>query len=344
MNELELAGQKLRWSIIFFLFLLCAAVTLWSFQIFSQQYSPVDPDDTRFFDVVIPEKSSARQVAAILKKHDLINSEAAFLAYCRKKGIDDQLKAGHYRFSRSQSLGEIAENIAEGRVVKLSFTVPEGYTVEQIGQLMIDKGICTEKEWEEAISAGYDFDFLDQVPSGQENRLEGFLFPDTYVISEDASARQVINLMLANFAEVWNKNFAQQAKKQGYDVYEVIIKASMIEREAMVEEERKTIAGVIENRLEKGMPLQIDATVLYSLHEHKNTVTYEDLEVDSPYNTYKYAGLPPGPIACPGKASIEAALNPENHHYYYYVSKGDGSHYFSRTYAEHLQAMRKYSN
>ncbi len=344
MNELKLMCQKLKWGIILLALLLFVGVSIGGFRMLNQQYSPVDPDDPRFFDVVIPEKSNARQVASILKQYELIRSEAAFLAYCRKKGLDSQLKAGHYRFSRSQPLEEIADSIAEGRAVKLSFTVPEGYTVEQIGQLLINKGICTKEEWDKAVKEEYGFDFLAEVPCGQENRLEGFLFPDTYVVSEDADVKQVINLMLANFAEVWNENFAQQAEEQNRGVYEIIIQASMIEKEAMVEEERKTIAGVIKNRLEKGMLLRIDATVLYSLHEHKDMVTYEDLEVDSPYNTYKYAGLPPGPIACPGKASIEAALNPENHHYYYYVSKGDGSHHFSRTYAEHLQAIRKYMN
>ena len=116
----------------------------------------------------------------------------------------------------------------------------------------------------------------------------------------------------------------------------------MIEREARLDSERKIIAGVIYNRLSKNMPLQIDATVVYALGRHKEMVTYKDLEIDSPYNTYKYAGIPPGPISCPGKASLEAALNPAQHSYYYYVAKGDGSHYFSKTYAEHLQAKQKY--
>ena len=149
-------------------------------------------------------------------------------------------------------------------------------------------------------------------------------------------------MMLDNFATVWNKEYAEQVSVKKLSPHNVIVIASLIEREARIPEERMRISGVIYNRLQKGMPLQIDATVLYSLGEHRETVTYKDLEINSPYNTYKNVGLPPGSIASPGRAAIDAAINPEQHSYYYYVAKGDGSHYFSSTYAEHLNAKKKY--
>lgn len=315
------------------------------FQVINMQYKPVDIKDTSYHDVIIPEKSTAGQVAEILMEKGLIRNKTVFLSYCRQQGLDSSLKAGHYKFSRSQSLPEIARAIASGAVVTLSFTIPEGYTVEKIGELLVEKGICSPEAWQKALLADYNYDFLPEAAPVGKSRLEGFLFPDTYIISEDISAEGIINAMLANFAAVWEREFAALANEKNISVNEAIILASLIEREAMVAEERPIISGVIQNRLEKGMLLQIDATVLYILGDNdKKEVYYEDLKIDSPYNTYLYPGLPPAPIACPGKAAIEAALNPEPHDYLYYVARGDGSHEFNRTYEAHLQAKAKYIN
>lgn len=319
------------------------SVALFAWRFITAQYAPVDPNDKSYVDIIIPPQSSANQIAGLLKKSDLIHSETAFLSYCKKEGYDSRLKAGHYRLSRSYSLAVIAGYIAEGRVVNISFTIPEGYTVAQIKDLLVRKKICSAEAWDRAIKKKYDYDFLKEVPAGNKNPLEGFLYPDTYSMSEDCSIEQVIDLMLKNFKEVWDKRFAAQAKSQKLGVYETVILASLVEKEARIDSERPVIAGVIKNRLKDDMLLQIDATILYALQEHKQYISYQDLEVESPYNTYKYAGLPPGPIACPGQAAIAAALKPARHNYYYYVYKGDGSHYFSKTFAEHLQAQRKYN-
>ena len=149
--------------------------------------------------------------------------------------------------------------------------------------------------------------------------------------------------MLKRFETVWDEQFAALAKSQNRDVLEVITTASLIEEEAQVATERARVAGVIENRLSRNMLLQIDATVLYALGINKPQVTYADLKVESPYNTYLHLGLPPGPIACPGKAAIQAALHPEQHHYLYYVARGDGSHEFTATFQEHLAAQKRYA-
>lgn len=314
------------------------------YQIMTMQYQPMDTKDTSFQDIIIPENSTASQVAEVLAENDLIRNEAAFLTYCRQQDLDSSLKAGHYIFSRSQSLPEIARAIAAGAVVTVSFTVPEGYTVNKIGELLAKKGICSMEAWQKALQADYNYDFLPDAASYSiESRLEGFLFPDTYIISEDTGPEKIIKAMLANFAAIWEQEFAALAEQKKLSVNETVVLASMIEREAMVADERPIISGVIHNRLGRGMLLQIDATVLYVLGDNdKRILYYEDLKIDSPYNTYLYPGLPPAPIACPGKAALKAALNPEQNDYLYYVARGDGSHEFNRSYEAHLQAKSKY--
>jgi UPF0755 protein len=322
------------------LFVLCLAISGW--QIIAHQYLPVAPNETSLVEIRLPENSSARQVAVLLKQNGLIRNETVFLGYLYQKGIEKQLKAGLYVFSKSQSLPELAGQISQGKVKNSSFTVPEGYTVRQIGELLINKQICTGQQWAEALQVKYDYSFLLPGVPMDEKRLEGFLFPDTYTVDDQTSAQDIINIMLQRFDAVWNNEYASIADSQQLKVRDTIIIASLVEREAQVPEERRRIAGVIYNRLKKGMPLQIDATILYSLGEHRDKVTYQDLQINSPYNTYKNVGLPPGPISSPGRAAIEAALNPESNNYYYYVAKGDGTHYFSSTYAEHLEATKKY--
>jgi len=332
----------IRPKIVLLALLLVISLTISGWQIVTRQYLPVAPDDPAIIEIRVPENSSARQIAVLLKQNGLIRSEKFFLGYLYQKGMEKQLKAGLYVFKKSQSLPELAIQISQGKVKNSVFTVPEGYTVRQIGELLINKQFCTQQQWSEALQANYDYDFLIPGKPGDEKRLEGFLFPDTYTIDDQTSVQDILNMMLQRFTGIWNQEYRASADAKQLSVRKTIIVASLIEREARVAEERKRISGVIYNRLQKGMPLQIDATVIYALGEHRDTVTYQDLEINSPYNTYKFAGLPPGPIASPGRAAIEAALNPETNSYYYYVAKGDGSHYFSSTYAEHLTAKKKY--
>lgn len=304
------------------------------------QYLPVNPDDKSRIELQIPPNSTAVQVAHILKENDLIRSERAFLKYCRDSKLDAQLKAGVYRLSPAQDLYDIVRQLAAGETMQNTFTVPEGYTLEQIGTLLVERKIISQADWQEALQDNYTYDFLPE--QANQARLEGYLFPDTYEITEDITAHEIIDNMLSNFADHWNREFAELARTKDREASEIIIVASLIEKEAQVAKERNRIAGVIYNRLAIGMPLQIDATVLYSLGEHKEQISYQDLKVNSPYNTYLHPGLPIGPIANPGTESIKAALNPEKHSFYYYVAQGNGSHYFSKTYAEHQDAIKKY--
>jgi UPF0755 protein len=324
------------------LFILLMVITIMGIKASNQQYLPVDPNNKTPVDIYIPADVGARQVAAILEENQVIRSQKAFLSYCRKEKLDTRLKPGHYMFNRSQTLAQIAHSIAEGQVVKIKVTIPEGYTVKEIGELLVEKRVCSQEAWQEAINAEYPYEFLKKVPANSKYKLEGFLFPDTYYIEEDTTSHEVINMMLQNFAQVWEKDFADQAQAKNMDIYETTILASLIEEEAMHDDERRTISGVIHNRLRDGMYLQLCPTVLYCFDQKKTVLNDADLDIESPYNTYRHPGLPPGPISNPGKASIAAALNPEKNSYYFYVSKGDGSHYFSRTYQEHLQAMSRY--
>ncbi|MGI5911935.1 MAG: endolytic transglycosylase MltG [Syntrophomonadaceae bacterium] len=336
----DLSPKKTLWLVI--LVLLLAIGGFIGIRSYNQQYLPVDPANQKPIDVYIPADSSARQVASILHEHQLIRSQNTFLSYCSKEKLDTRLKPGHYSFNQSLSLAEIAQRIAAGQVIKIKITIPEGYTVNEIGAMLSEKQLCTQEAWQKAVQANYPYDFLNKVPSEAKQKLEGFLFPDTYYIEKGASSQDIVEIMLQNFASIWDKEFAQQAKAKNMDVFETIILASLIEEEAMHDDERVTISGVIKNRLQKGMYLQLCPTVLYCIDEKKTELSNADLDIESPYNTYRNPGLPPGPIANPGKASIAAALNPEENEYFFYVAKGNGTHYFSRTFDEHLQAMARY--
>lgn len=312
-------------------------------QAWNVQCSPVSPQDQTPVDIVVPEKSSAGEVGQILKQGGLIRSAKSFRFYCRWKGLAGSLKPGHYRFNRSQSMPEMASSIAQGKVVSITITIPEGYTIDRIGRLLVDKNIVVLSDWQAALKQNYDYSFLPPPGGKREQRLEGFLFPDTYTIEEGSKAEQIVNMMLGRFQRAWEGELAGLAQERKKTPLQVVTIASLIEKEARVDAERETISGVIKNRLDRGMALQMCSTVLYCLKQDKDVLSIADTKIDSPYNTYKYPGLPPGPIASPGEASLRAALNPQKHSYLYFVAKGDGSHYFSKTLEEHNAALKKYS-
>ena len=287
--------------------------------------------------VLIPEGSSVTDIAAILKEEDVISVRPSFLARVILSGEKGKLKYGEFEFEPNMSYDEVIAVLTKpigGREV-MTVSIPEGYSVEMIVKKLVSERLSSEEEFEKALLMDYDYEFLDSVEDGVNYKLQGFLFPSTYEFYTDATAEEIIEKMLSEFEKRY-----KAAGGKPEDVYDVIIKASLIEREAKLDSERPTIAGVIENRLEVGMPLQIDAGAQYVVSdgEFDVVVNREDLKVDSGYNTYKNKGLPIGPICNPGSSSIEAAINPEKHDYLYYrtTEKGDGSHRFSVTYDEHL--------
>ncbi|MGE5396562.1 MAG: endolytic transglycosylase MltG [Chitinophagales bacterium] len=329
--------KKIGIFLFIFLIFMAGLITIQA----KSYFTPVNPSDSTIREIEIPQNSSTAEVASILRNQGIIKNQEIFILYCRINGYDARLKAGLYNFRRNQSLAEIVDDLVAGRIVTDTVTIPEGLTLEDIGKVLENQGFCSQEQWKDALVGDYDYSFLKDIPQ-RENRLEGFLYPDTYRIRKGSTAEEIIDIMLKRFMQVWDEKFADKARSQNMTLYQVITVASMVEREALFNSERARIVGVMYNRLRAGMPLQVDATVLYSLGIHKERVTYKDLEVDSPYNTYRITGLPPGPIASPGASSISAVLSPEKNNYYYYVAMSNGYHYFSRTYAEHLRAKNKY--
>lgn len=258
-----------------------------------------------------------------------------------KKNIN--LKQGTYEINSDVTLDEFIKEIQDddNNVNMIKVTIPEGYSIEQIAEIIEDSGLCSENEFIEAVK---DYQLPDYIEVNDKRRynLEGFLYPDTYLIEKGTSADNIINKMLERF----NKAIHEIEKETGVEIKEkdidkLITIASMIEKEACVDIDRPLISSVIYNRINKDMKLQLDATVLYALGEHVDVVLYKHLEVDSPYNTYKYPGLPVGPIASPGIKSIEAALLPADTDYLYYILQKDGSHYFTDSYDDFLAKKKE---
>lgn len=291
------------------------------------------------------DASSAGQVVETLYHAGLIKDKNTLKVFLRLSGLSSKLKAGKYEFNTGMSAAEIVNKMVRGEVKRntIRVTIPEGYTVSDIAEVLSSKGLVDREEFLNTVKNGnFDYDFLNGLPQ-RSGKLEGYLFPDTYEFAKDASPEQIIKKMLDRFDDVFDEDMRNKAKNMKMTVDQVVTVASMIEKEAKVAEERPIISAVIYNRLKLGMRLQIDATVQYALGQWNEKVYTEDTKVDSPYNTYAYGGLPVGPISNPGKASLEAALNPEKVDYLYYVAKGDGSgsHAFTVTYEEFLNEKHK---
>jgi UPF0755 protein len=290
---------------------------------------------------ILPGKNTS-QIARLLKHEKLIKNEKVLIIYAKIKGLDSKLKAGKYILHPAMSIPEIVKDLSEGNVLNESirFTIPEGLELKEIAELLEKKGLVDSEYFIEIAKVkNFPFDFLKGLPG--DTTLEGYLFPDTYEVNKDIGEKDIIKIMLRRFENIFNADFVSRARELRLSVHEVITLASIIEREAKVDDERPLISSVFHNRLKIGKLLQSCATVQYALGERKETLLFKDLEIDSPYNTYKVPGLPPGPISNPGEASIKAALFPAETDYLYFVSNGDGTHTFSRTYGEHLRIINR---
>lgn len=288
-------------------------------------YRDVDVETTKMA-IVIPEGSDAETISDILEKEGIIEKSLGFRIFSKLKGYDSSFKAGKFSLSPGMTSEEIAEIITKGQVVMASFTIPEGYRVDQIAKKLDEEGLVSREKFMSLAETGdySEYEFLSGTVEGP-HRLEGFLFPETYYIPEGTDEDGIIRVMLNQFQTVWSK-YEDRAMEIDLTLNEAITIASLIEREAVLDEDRKLVSSVIYNRLAIDMPLQIDATINFALDligEDHEYLTYEDLEIDSPYNTYKIPALPPGPIACPGERCIEAALYPPDTEYLYYVKTTD---------------------
>lgn len=306
--------------------------------------SPVaSKSSAREVAVAIPPQATARQVGQLMKQSEVVRNPVLFYLYARFRGLDSQIKAGEYQISNSLSTPEVLQEMVDGRLAVQSFTIPEGFTTAQVADLLVSRGFVDRENFFMTLgNEPFTYSFTESLPQG-DRRLEGYLFPDTYQVTRGLSERSIIDLMLRRFeVEMDELDYPARAEKAGLTLHQAVTIASMVEREARVDQERPLISGVIHNRIKRSIPLQIDATVQYALGANKPKLYYKDLEIDSPYNTYRVNGLPPGPIAMPGRSSLEAAVNPAQTEYLYYVAKPDGSHAFATTLADHNLNKERY--
>jgi len=302
---------------------------------FLELYTPSSVEREK--ELRIPTGKTLREIALMLKEEGLIRTPFFFSLYGRITKLDREIKAGIYSINHPITPLQLLRSLKEGSQETLRVVIPEGFTIKQIAELLEKRGVIASKE--EFLKLAQDEDFLTSLDIKAPS-VEGFLFPDTYNFSPQQDPKEVIKVMVNNFKSRWPKSFSERAKELGFDEYEILILASIIEKETALEREKPLVSAVFHNRLKKGMPLCADPTVIYGLGESfKGNLTRAHLRRPTPYNTYLKKGLPPTPICNPGLQSIEAALYPAPVPYLYVVSRNDGSHYFSRTLWEHNQAV-----
>ena len=295
--------------------------------------------------VKIEKGSTVGRIARELKDAGLIEYRWAFVLFAKVTGNADSFQYGTYVLNTDMDYLELVTNLQKTASFRATVTVmiPEGAELREIIATLDEKNVCSAEElWDAVENHPFDYDFLQNLPE-RENRLEGYLFPDTYEFFEQSDAVTVLTKFLDNFEVKFSQELRDRAREIGMSIDEVVTLASIIEREAASDEDRATVSSVFHNRLNSTQYplLQSCATVQYVLQERKSVLTYDDIKIDSPYNTYLYEGLPIGPIASPGLASIKAALYPETTDYYFFVVSADGTHIFSKTLAEHNAAVKQ---
>lgn len=291
--------------------------------------------------VEIENGASGNGIVKMLKEAGAIKYPKIFKMKAEKAALLTKFKPGKAVIEPEMSYDEIIRLLASDGRAAVKVTIPEGYEIYRIADKLEQLGIVTKEEFYAAAKAeDYDYKFLKNLPK-RENALEGYLFPDTYIVSENISAHDMIDMMLAEFDKCFSEEYYKRADELGMSVDEIVTLASIVERETNAPDERAKVAGVFYNRLGDGMKLQSCATVEYVLEERKAKLSNADLAIDSKYNTYKYSGLPIGPIASPGAECIKAALYPEKTTARYFVLGKDGKHVFSETYSAHLAAKKK---
>ena len=286
--------------------------------------------------VLVPRGATLRVAAESLAKAGVVQNETAFRLYGMLRGSDRSIRAGTYVFKRGTSWGEVLDDLRGGKGLEHAITIPEGWSLIQIVPQLAR---VLEVPVDSVRAAVRDTALLHRLDVPTPT-LEGYLFPDTYVFPDGTTARAAIRVMVERFERVWQPEWNARLQALAMSRHDVMALASIVEKEARLPEERPVIAAVYLNRLKAGMLLQADPTVQYALGKHVARVLFKDLEVESPYNTYKHTGLPPGPIASPGKPAIVAALNPANVPYTYFVAHPDGHHEFTTNFAAHSIAVR----
>jgi len=303
-------------------------------------HQPASRRDSLDRIVEIPLGTPAGRISRMLEEQGLIRSAFIFDIMLKITNRDSQLKAGEYLLNPAMNTMEVIQKLNEGTIVTHRIMIPEGYELKQIAAVLAREGLVDPERFlmlaqNAELVFGEQFPVELPIPS-----LEGYLFPDTYHFAKEQSEEAIIRQMVSRFVDVVISKVDLSLLDDKYTLHEVITLASIVEKEVIYDFERPLVAAVYHNRLNIGMRLQADPTVRYVMTENRSRVLYSDLEIDSPYNTYRYDGLPPGPIASPGLKSILAVLEPADVDYLYFVAKPDGTHQFSRTFEEHVAARR----
>ncbi|MCK4384752.1 MAG: endolytic transglycosylase MltG [candidate division Zixibacteria bacterium] len=288
--------------------------------------------------VIIKHGDNMSRIVDRLNEANLIKDGTGLLILAKLLGKDRHIQAGRYDFEKGMSLYSVFNRLVKGDVALNEVTIPEGLTIKQIAGILRRE---IEIDSSEFVRVAMDSQFAQNNMDIPVSNLEGYLFPDTYKLSWGMPPEKVAQILVEQFKKTFTDSLLRRAEEINFSLSEVVTLASMIEAEAKDGEEREMISAVYHNRLKRGMLLQCDPTVIYALSELDRPLLLKDLKIDSPYNTYKYPGLPPGPICNPGKASIFAALYPADADYLYFVAKGDGTHIFSTTLKEHNKAKIK---
>ena len=318
--------------------LICAAAAVWLLVGAERPYKGYEGAE-QFVEV--PPGAGPAAIVRRLKDAGIVRDELSFRVALWRSGQARRLQAGEYRFERAMSAREVIDKIVRGDVFMRPITFPEGLTVRQMAQIYERDGFGKAAEF---IRTAQNAALVHDIDSAAQD-LEGYLFPNTYSLPRKTTAAELVERMVTAFRDALTPDIVQQAAARGLTVRELVTLASLVEKETAKPEERPVVAAVYSNRLRLGMGMQCDPTVIYALERagrYTGNLTREDLKFDSPYNTYRYAGLPPGPIASPGRASLQAAANPADVPYIYFVSRNDGSHVFSTTLDEHNRYVFEY--
>lgn len=335
-----------------FIIFLAFCFLLFTFLFWNEVYRP----HTSFSGekaIEITHGMGLRQIAELFKREGIIRSKWIFVIYVSFTGHALDLKSGEYKFGKILSIADMAKILSAGGVRELSITIPEGWDIYDIKAFIEAGGISSRVEFEKAVGAGSAyrlserFEFLRDTPPHAS--LEGYLFPDTYRIFIGTLAEEIVEKMLVNFDRKITAELRAEIIRRNKNIFEVITIASLIEKEVVTDEDRTVVSGILWKRLAIGIPLQVDATIIYIKNQKSGIkiqgngkISIEDTKIDSPFNTYKYAGLPAGPIANPGLSAIRAAIFPKESPYFYYLSASDGRTIFSKTLDEHNAAKVKY--
>jgi UPF0755 protein len=326
-------------ALVLLLLVVAALAAVWLIE--RRVHAPFRGYQTAEQFVDLPPGAGSRAIGDRLVDAGVVADPLTFRAALWATGQGRHLKAGEYRFERAMTPIEVLDKIARGDVYVIALTFPEGLTIAEMARVFEGHGLGPASAF---VDAAHDVSLIREFDPAAAD-LEGYLFPETYAVSRHADAAALVRLMTARFAHVFSADLRQAAEARRLSVRQVMSLASLVEKETARGDERPLVAAVYENRLRIGMALQCDPTVIYALQSagsYHGNLRHDDLAFDSPYNTYRYPGLPPGPIASPGRAAIDAALHPADVDFLYFVSRNDGSHAFARSLDDHNRNVQKY--